>query len=82
MAPTTTPAQATEPAVEPPQSMEQFVQLLTTQFDTAILDAHLKKMGPTKEAREALLVSCLPSGEDPLAILNVEVNTLGYLYIL
>lgn len=81
---TTTPAQTAplEVTVETPQNMEQLMQLLTTVFEPPRLDAYFKKMGPTKETREALLVSFLPSGEDPLTILNVEVNTLGYLYIL
>ena len=44
--------------------------------------SHTLKNGISKEAREALLISFLSNGQDPLAVLDVQAHTLGVLYIL
>ncbi|KAJ3551166.1 hypothetical protein NM688_g4871 [Phlebia brevispora] len=83
MAPATTTAQAAppaEPAIEIPSTMDQLVAVLISTPDLSIVDKTFKKM--EKDAREALLVSSLSTGEDPLSRLDVDTNTLGWLYIL
>jgi len=40
------------------------------------------KNGISRDAREALLVSFLSNGQDPLIALDVRFHTLGILYIL
>lgn len=42
---------------------------------------HLKNYG-AKETRELIFASLLQSGQDPLTVLDVQNNTLGYLYLL
>ena len=44
--------------------------------------SHTLKNGISKEAREALLISFLSNGQDPLAVLDIRAHTLGVLYIL
>lgn len=44
--------------------------------------SHTLKNGISKDAREALLISFLSNGQDPLAVLDVRAHTLGVLYIL
>ncbi|KAF8157194.1 hypothetical protein B0H34DRAFT_712647 [Crassisporium funariophilum] len=43
---------------------------------------HVLKNGLARETKEAVLASSLSSGQDPLTVLDVQVNTLGVLYIL
>lgn len=40
------------------------------------------KNGISRDAREALLVSFLSNGQDPLVALDVRFHTLGILYIM
>lgn len=42
----------------------------------------LKTFAQGEDQRDAILGGLLPGAQDPLAILNPGVNTLGYLYIL
>ena len=49
--------------------------------DPTVLAKRLYKLW-TDDKFENVLSSSLTSGEDPLIVLNMEVNTLGYLFIL
>ena len=61
--------------------LEHLVQfLLTTQNPQAVLQ-RLKTISKA-DSREQLIAGVLPSGQDPLDILDPEAQTLGYLYIL
>ncbi|KAF9527660.1 hypothetical protein CPB83DRAFT_768181 [Crepidotus variabilis] len=55
-------------------------QITTAQTPTTL--QNFFKTGVSKEVREALLVSFLSTGQDPLSILDVRTHTLGVLYIL
>ena len=62
-------------------SLDSIIQQITTSNNIRTLDQTLRNSLP-KEARETILASMLPGGQDPLAILDPRVNTLGFLYIL
>jgi COP9 signalosome complex subunit 3 len=44
--------------------------------------AHILKTFAPEDQRDAVLGGLLPGAQDPLALLNPRINTLGYLYIL
>lgn len=62
-------------------TLEDLVNFLLTEKDPSAKNSLLKNFA-TKETRDVLLASRLSNGEDPLNVLSVEENTLGYLYIL
>jgi len=64
-----------------PVYADNVVNQVTGAASVALL-SHTLKNGISKEAREALLISFLSNGQDPLAVLDVRVHTLGVLYIL
>jgi len=63
------------------QSIDSILQLITTSSNPEYIDQHLRNIKP-REARDLLLASPLPDGQDPLSVLDPQVNTLGMLYIL
>ncbi len=65
-----------------PISLEHLVQYLATTGQTQEDLNQTLRTFSTKETREVILASKLPSGQDPLEILDAQNNTLGYLYIL
>ena len=60
-----------------PQSIEQLMQLLLSDHVPSQLNQTLKNV-----AKEPVLLSLLPGGQDPLDLLQPQTNTLGCLYIL
>ncbi|KAJ8701401.1 hypothetical protein PTI98_000191 [Pleurotus ostreatus] len=66
---------------DPSGSLDSIIQQITTSNNIRALDQTLRNSLP-KEARETILASMLPGGQDPLAILDPRANTLGVLYIL
>ncbi|KAI6142682.1 hypothetical protein BKA82DRAFT_738486 [Pisolithus tinctorius] len=62
-------------------SLMNVITLITTATSPPHLSQYLKNFAP-KEVREVVLASMLPEGQDPLAILDIQANTLGNLYIL
>ena len=53
---------------------------ITTSQDDVKLNTYLKDF--SKDVREVIFASLLSSGQDPLVLLDVRNNTLGYLYLL
>lgn len=80
-------AQQSAPAHAPPSTSEGNVSLnnvltaITTATSPSQLNHNLKSFAP-KEVREVVLASLLSDGQDPLTVLDIQVNTLGILYIL
>ena len=64
-----------------PSTIEQLVQYLSSGPTAEEQNHVLKTVGP-KDANNTFLAAPLPSGEDPLTVLPLETNTLGWLYIL
>lgn len=62
-------------------SIDSLLVDITTSNNTHTLNQHLRSYG-AKEAREMIFASALASGQDPLTVLDVRHNTLGYLYLL
>ena len=62
-------------------TLDSLVNEITSTNNMGALSQHLRNFA-TKDIRETILASSLSSGQDPLSILDPEVNTLGYLYIL
>ncbi|PFH45807.1 hypothetical protein AMATHDRAFT_71071 [Amanita thiersii Skay4041] len=54
-----------------------FAQITTTGPGNIVL-----RSLPARESRDTVLAGLLPGGQDPLTALNVQMNTLGVLYIL
>jgi len=77
---TNTPQVAATPG-DHTNAVEGLIQEIAGATSPSALNARLKDFKP-KEAREQLLASILPSGEDPLSLLDPEQNTIGCLYIL
>lgn len=61
-------------------SLDAVLSEITTSQDDKNLNTFLKDYG--REMRDLLFASLLSSGQDPLSVLDVQVNTLGYLYLL
>lgn len=61
-------------------SLDAVLSEITTSQDDKSLNAFLKDYG--REMRDLLYASLLSSGQDPLSVLDIQVNTLGYLYLL
>ena len=80
MAPTTQTAALRLNEIDIPSTIDQLVQLLSTNVPVAA-QHHVLKALP-KEGREHLLASPLAGGDDPLTVLPVERSTLGWLFIL
>ena len=72
------------PAIAGPSqtTIEAVVNEIKESTDDAKLNESLKNIGGTPDMRELLLASMLSSGQDPLELLHIQDNTLGYLYIL
>lgn len=62
-------------------SLETLVLDITQSNSPSALNQRLKAFG-VRETREPILASLLPGGQDPLSLLDVHRNTLGYLYLL
>lgn len=62
-------------------SLMNVITAITTATSPPHLSQYLKNFAP-KEVREVVLASMLPEGQDPLAILDIQANTLGILYTL
>lgn len=61
-------------------SLDAVLNEITSSQDDTKLNSFLN--GYAKEIREVLFAGLLSTGQDPLAILNVQNNTLGFLYLL
>ncbi|KAK7683024.1 hypothetical protein QCA50_013696 [Cerrena zonata] len=61
-------------------NLDQLVQEITTSTDSKALNVRLHTFGG--KDRDRLLSGILTNGQDPLASLDPEQHTLGYLYIL
>ncbi|PFH47424.1 hypothetical protein AMATHDRAFT_67796 [Amanita thiersii Skay4041] len=59
-----------------------FAQITTTDPGNIVQLAHALRSLPARESRDTVLAGLLPGGQDPLAALDVQMNTLGVLYIL
>ena len=84
MAPTPSTSQAGAPKysdVKIPASMDDLVQFLLSTSDSSVVLHVLRSIG-TPETREQALAAQLSNGEDPLSLLDVETQTLGWLFIL
>lgn len=75
-------ASGSTPAVIPNDAMEAIIQEIIGTPNPGQLQPKLKDFKPNKETRDQILAGMLPSGEDPLSLLDPAANTLGYLYIL
>ncbi|KAJ4490204.1 hypothetical protein J3R30DRAFT_3419999 [Lentinula aciculospora] len=65
------------------QSIDGLVQQITTSDDLEALAHTLRTPGASgRDVREFILASSLSSGQDPLSVLDLRINTLGVLYIL
>ena len=62
-------------------SLEDVVTAATTVNDAGTLALALKAF-LKRDVAEPTLASMLPNDQDPLALLNPQENTLGYLFIL
>ncbi|KAI0350548.1 hypothetical protein OH77DRAFT_1463574 [Trametes cingulata] len=62
-------------------SLDDVFNQITSTSSPGSLHHYLKSFAP-KEVRDTILASTLSSGQDPLAILDPQRNTLGFLYIL
>jgi hypothetical protein len=62
-------------------SLDAILHQITTSNNTVTLNQTIRTALP-KESREMILAGPLASGQDPLSILDIQVNTLGVLYIL
>ncbi|KAI5117842.1 hypothetical protein M0805_008114 [Coniferiporia weirii] len=62
-------------------SIDAILSEITSSQDDGQLNQSLKNFG-SKEIRELLYASLLGDGQDPLSVLDVHNNTLGYLYLL
>jgi COP9 signalosome complex subunit 3 len=60
--------------------LDTIIAQITSSNSARQLNDFLRNI-PT-DTREVILASTLSSGQDPLTILDVRVNTLGVLYIL
>ncbi|KAM5541026.1 hypothetical protein V8D89_005337 [Ganoderma adspersum] len=60
-------------------SLDDVLTQITTNAHN--LASYLKTFAP-RDVRETILASTLGSGQDPLAVLDPQTNTLGFLYIL
>ncbi|TFK47638.1 hypothetical protein OE88DRAFT_782487 [Heliocybe sulcata] len=69
------------PAPDASNSLEALIAQITSHNDPQALNHMLRTFAP-KEVKETILGSLLPGGADPLQALDVEVNTLGILYLL
>ena len=63
-------------------SIASTVVEITNATDIETLSNYLSNFGGRKEIRETVLSSLLEGGQEPLAALNPQAHTLGYLYIL
>ncbi|KAH8115983.1 hypothetical protein DFH11DRAFT_1876551 [Phellopilus nigrolimitatus] len=62
-------------------SLDSVLGEITTTQDDVQLNNVLRNYA-TKETREMIYASFLAGGQDPLSVLDVQNNTLGYLYLL
>jgi COP9 signalosome complex subunit 3 len=60
--------------------LDTLIAQFTTSTNTRQINDFLKNI--PNDTREVILASTLSSGQDPLGILDVRVNSLGVLYIL
>jgi len=60
--------------------LDTLITQITSSDNPLELNKYLR--GIPNDTREIILASTLSSGQDPLGILDVKVNTLGVLYIL
>jgi hypothetical protein len=65
----------------PGADLATLVQHITGATSAAALAQTLRTFAPD-EHRELVLAGMLPGMQDPLALLNIEANTLGVLFIL
>jgi COP9 signalosome complex subunit 3 len=63
------------------QTLDGILNQITTSNNLVALSHTLRNILP-KEVRDTILSSPLSSGQDPLSVLDVRVNTLGVLYIM
>lgn len=62
-------------------TLEELINLLLSNRTPPQKNDALKNFAH-KETRDALMAASLPNGADPLNVLSLADNTLGYLYIL
>ena len=62
-------------------SIDRVLTEITSTNNISALNQTLRGFTP-KDARESILSSLLPGGQDPLGVLDIQRNTLGILYIL
>ncbi|KAF9240427.1 hypothetical protein BU15DRAFT_45833 [Melanogaster broomeanus] len=74
-------AQAPSSTSEGNASLSSVIFAITTAISPSQLNHQLKNFAP-KDVREVILASLLPDGQDPLAVLDIQANTLGILYII
>ncbi|KAF8838396.1 hypothetical protein BDN67DRAFT_971595 [Paxillus ammoniavirescens] len=74
------PTQAPSSTNEGNVSLSNVISAITTAVLPSQLNQHLRNFAP-KDVREVVLASLLPDGQDPLAVLDIQANTLGILYI-
>lgn len=60
--------------------LDILITQITSSNNPLELNSYLRSI--PNDTREAVLAGTLSSGQDPLGILDVRVNTLGVLYIL
>jgi len=63
------------------QTLDAVLHQITTANNLVALNHTLRNNLP-RESRDIILASSLSSGQDPLSVLDLRVNTLGVLYIL
>ncbi|KAJ3715066.1 hypothetical protein EV361DRAFT_451879 [Lentinula raphanica] len=65
------------------QSIDGLVQQITTSNNVEVLAHTLRNTAASgRDVREFILASSMSSGQDPLSVLDLRINTLGVLYIL
>jgi len=74
------PSTTTQSMQNAPASLDQLIQFLISEQETSQIQQTLKNF--MKDVREPILASLLPTGQDPLDLLDPATHTLGFLYIL
>jgi COP9 signalosome complex subunit 3 len=73
---------AEQAATNPTPSLESLIQHITAPGANPASLAHTLRTFAPLEVREVILASLLPGPQDPLALLDPSVNTVGLLFIL